>query len=91
MRPFLSIEPFIEKFAQTMESVNSILELLKHQGEREENYQSIRGLLTTLTEVELQETIVEWLAQQMAIQRILGSGEDIPLLVSSDLISFTVR
>ena len=86
MPDFLSLEPFIEKFSETMQSVNSVLELLKHQGLSEETYQSTRGLLTALPEVEVKEAIVEWLAQQMAIQRILGSGEDIPLLVSSDII-----
>ena len=86
MPDFLSIEPFIEKFAETMESVNSVLKLLKHQGLSEETYQSTRGLLTAFPEVEVKEAIVEWLAQQIAIQRILGDGEDIPLLVSSDII-----
>ena len=69
-----------------MESVNRVLELLKNQGLNEETYQSTRDLLTALTEVKVKEAILEWLAQQMAIQRILGSGEDIPLLVSSDII-----
>ena len=86
MPDFLSLEPFIEKFSQTMESVNRVLELLKNQGLNEETYQSTRDLLTALPEVKVKETILEWLAQQMAIQRILGSGEDIPLLVSSDII-----
>ena len=70
MPEFLCLEPFIEKFAQTMEIVNSILKLLKNQGLRQETSQCIRGLLTALTEVELKEAIVDWLAQQMAIQRI---------------------
>lgn len=86
MPDFLSLEPFIEKFATTMQSVNRVLELLKHQGLSEETYQSTKGLLTALPEVEVKETILEWLAQQIVIQRILGAGEDIPLLVSSDII-----
>ncbi|MGB5714958.1 MAG: hypothetical protein WBM44_29065, partial [Waterburya sp.] len=86
MPDFLSLEPFIEKFAATMQSVNRVLELLKHQGLSEETYQSTKGLLTALPEVEVKETILEWLAQQIVIQRILGAGEDIPLLVSSDII-----
>ena len=86
MPDFLSVEPFIEKFAQTMEIVNSVLKLLKHKGLSEETYHSSKPLLTALTEVEVKETILEWLVQQMAIQRLLGLGEDIPLLVSSDII-----
>ena len=88
---FLSLEPFIEKFAQTMQSVNSVLELLKNQGLREETYQSTRGLLSALTEVEVKEAIGDWLAQQMAIQRILGSGEDIPLEGQQRYHRITVR
>ncbi len=86
MPDFLSLEPFIEKFAETMQRVNSVLKLLKHQGLSEETYRSTRGLLTALPQVEVKEAIVEWLSQQIAIQRILGDGEDIPLLVSSDII-----
>ncbi len=86
MPEFLSLEPFIEKFAETMQSVNRVLKLLKHQGLSEETYQSTRGLLTAFPAVEVKEAIVEWLAQQIAIQRMLGDGEDIPLLVSSDII-----
>ena len=52
MPEFLSVEPFIEKFSETMERVNSVLELLKHQGLSEKTYQSTRGLLTALPEVE---------------------------------------
>ena len=86
MPEFLSLEPFIEKFADTMQSVNSVLKLLKHQGLSEETYQSTRGLLTAFPAVEVKEAILEWLAQQIAIQRMLGDGENIPLLVSSDII-----
>lgn len=86
MPDFLSVEPFLSKFNQTIQSVNNVLEVLKNQGLSAKTYQSTRGLLTALTEVKVKEAILEWLAQQMAIQRILGSGEDIPLLVSSDII-----
>lgn len=86
MPEFLSLESFIEKFADTMQRVNSVLKLLKHQGLSEETYQSTRGLLTAFPELEVKQAIVEWLAQQIAIQRMLGEGEDIPLLVSSDII-----
>ncbi|MGB5713857.1 MAG: hypothetical protein WBM44_23470, partial [Waterburya sp.] len=86
MPEFPSVKSFIEKFAKTMESVNSILKLLKHQGLSEETYQLSRGLLSSFPAVEVKEAIVEWLAKHIAIQRILGEGEDIPLLVSSDII-----
>ncbi len=90
MPDFLSVEPFLSKFHQTMQRVNSVLKLLKHQGLTDKTYQSTRGLLTGLTEVEVKKALDEWLNQQMTIQRLLGSGEDIPLLVSSDIISFAV-
>ncbi len=90
MPDFLSVEPFLSKFDQTIESVNNILELLKHQGLSDKTYQSTRGLLTALTEVEVKKALDEWLTRQISIQRLLGSVEDIPLLVSSDIISFAV-
>ena len=86
MPDFLSVEPFLSKFDQTMQRVNSFLQILKHQGLTSKTYESTRGLLTALTEVEVKKALDEWLNQQMAIQRRLGSVEDIPLLVSSDII-----
>ena len=86
MPDFLSVEPFLSKFDQTMQRVNRFLQILKHQGLTSKTYDSTRGLLTELTEVEVKKTLDEWLNQQMAIQRRLGSVEDIPLLVSSDII-----
>ncbi len=86
MPDFLSLEPFLSQFDQTIQSVNNILKLLKHQGLSVKTYQSTRDLLTTLTEVEVKKALDEWLTQQMTIQRIMGSVEDIPLLVSSDII-----
>jgi hypothetical protein len=86
MPEFLSLESFIEKFAKTIESVNSVLKLLKNQGLSEQTYQLTRDLLSKIPGVEVKEAIVEWLTQQIAIQRILGNGEDISLLVSSDII-----
>ncbi len=69
-----------------MQRVNSFLQILKHQGLTSKTYDSTRALLTALTEVEVKKTLDEWLNQQMTIQRLLGSVEDIPLLVSSDII-----
>ena len=86
MPDFLSVEPFLSKFHQTMQRVNRVLKLLKHQGLTDKTYQLTRGLLTGLTEVEVKKALDQWLNQQMTIQRLLGSGEDIPLLVSSDII-----
>ncbi len=90
MPDFLSVEPFLSKFHQTIQSVNNILELLKHQGLSTKTYELTQGLLTALTEVEVKKVLDEWLRKQMTIQRRLGSAEDIPLLVSSDIISFAV-
>ena len=86
MPDFLSLEPFLSKFHQTIESVNNILELLKHQGLSAKTYELTKDLLTALTEFEVKKVLDEWLTQQMTIQRRLGSVEDIPLLVSSDII-----
>ena len=86
MPDFLCLEPFLSQFDQTIQSVNNILELLKHQGLSAKTYHSTRDLLTTLTEVEVKKALDEWLTQQMTIQGIMGSVEDIPLLVSSDII-----
>ncbi len=62
-----------------MQRVNSFLQILKHQGLTSKTYDSTRALLTALTEVEVKKTLDEWLNQQMTIQRLLGSVEDIPL------------
>ena len=86
MPDFLSLEPFLSQFDQTIQRVNKVLELLKHQGLSAKTYESIRGLLAALRTVEVKEALDQWLTQQMAIQRLLGSVEDIPLLVSSDII-----
>ncbi len=86
MPDFLSVEPFLSKFDQTIQRVNQVLEVLKNQGLSSKTYDSTRGLLTAITEIEVKKALDQWLTQQMSIQRLLGSVEDIPLLVSSDII-----
>ena len=86
MPDFLSVEPFLSQFDQTIQNVNNVLEVLKHQGLSSKTYKSSRELLTALRTVEVKEALDQWLTQQMATQRLLGSVEDIPLLVSSDII-----
>jgi len=86
MPDFLSVEPFLSQFDQTIQNVNNVLEVLKHQGLSAKTYKSSRELLTALRTDEVNEALDPYRTQQMATQRLLGSVEDIPLLVSSDII-----
>ena len=52
MPDFLSVEPFLSKFHQTMQRVNRVLKLLKHQGLTDKTYQSTRDLLTRTSSFE---------------------------------------
>lgn len=84
MPGFLSLQPFIRRFASTIQIVAQVMSIVKNKGLDENSYKACYQLSETLPKKsKVKKRLQHWLEKHIAIQKQITT---LPLLVSSDII-----